>query len=71
MRSGGVRGGEVMAKTIDWKFTHVMKDGRVLKPGERLPITPEGIKVFSRAVEILRDAAKRMEKSEESKTATG
>ena len=49
------------AEEINWKFTHIMKDGRVLKPGERLPITPEGIEVFTQVVEIVNRAKRRMD----------
>lgn len=55
-----------MAKAkINWKIRHIMKDGRVLKPGERLPITPEGIKVFERVSEIVIRATKRMQAEQE------
>ena len=55
-----------MAKAkINWKIRHIMKDGRVLKPGERLPITLEGIKVFERVSEIVIRATKRMQAEQE------
>ena len=54
------------AQKINWKIRHILKDGRVLKPGERLPITPEGIEVFRRVGEIVRRATQRMEQEEES-----
>ena len=53
------------AQKINWKIRHIMKDGRVLKPGERLPITPEGIEVFKRVGEIVLRATKRMQREKE------
>ena len=53
------------AQKINWKIRHIMKDGRVLKPGERLPITPEGIEVFERVGEIVLRATKRMQREKE------
>lgn len=47
-------------KEIKWNIKHVLADGTVLKPGEKLPITPASLACFARYGEIALQAAKRL-----------
>lgn len=47
---------------IQWNIRHILKDGRVLKPGEKLPITKESLEVFREVGEIAVGAMERHRK---------
>ena len=34
---------------IEWKITNTLKNGTILKPEEKLPITPASLKIFTKA----------------------
>lgn len=36
-----------------YRFRHILRSGRILKPDERLPVTPESQAAFAEAAKIL------------------
>ena len=44
-------------KQVEWKITNRRLDGTEIKPGEKIPLTPEAEAVFCRVADIVKKAA--------------
>ena len=47
-------------REIQWNIRHILKDGRLLGPGEKLPITEASLEAFRQYGEIALKAAAQM-----------
>ena len=48
-----------MKKQCEFHFRHILKDGTVLKEGEKLPVTPASQAAFAKVARILIERARR------------
>ena len=48
-------------KKIKWKIRNILKDGRVLQPFERLPVTKESLEAFRQYGEVALKAVSQRE----------
>lgn len=48
-----------MTERYEFHFRHILKDGTVLKEGEKLPVTPASQAAFAKAMGILLEARRK------------
>lgn len=48
-----------MTERYQFHFRHILKDGTILKEGEKLPVTPASQAAFAKAARILIEARKK------------
>lgn len=48
-----------MKKQYEFHFRHILKDGTILKEGEKLPVTPASQAAFAEVARILIEARKK------------
>lgn len=52
-----------MTERYEFHFRHILKDGTILKEGEKLPVTPASRAAFAKALSILIEARKKQEQA--------